>query len=529
MTQPIAIRYFGGEQPALDARALPPEKSQLSRDMRLGYGRLEPLSQNQALGISLGAATQSIYLYNRDANAGAGFWLAWDTPVDALESPIADDVHGRVYWSGDGAPKMSVAAIISTAPPYPSNSYLLGVPAPTTTCSVSVDAGADPEALLVSVVYAITYVSAYGEESAPSIASAVVSRPDGHGTTLTSLPPAPTGNYNVATKRIYRSSGSDYLLLAEVAVATASYVDTIPDSDLGSPLESIDFDMPDAALQGLTQHPGGFMVAYFDNVLCFSMAYLPHAWPTAYRLTTQKPITGIAITASGIVVGTEAQPYLCAGSTPEAMQLLPIDTPNACVGPRSMVDMGEFVLYASPDGLVAAGGTESKVVTEQLFTRKQWQALVPSSIHAYRYDGNYLALHTGGAFMLNTDSGELCSLSDSAEAAFYDAIRDALYLSSAGVLSSFDSDAALRTSLWRSKIARSSDQVPYAAYRVEAASYPVTLRLYGDTALIAEQVVASAAPGRLPSANRYHETYLELDGNTTVTQVQLALTMTELQ
>ena len=527
MTQPIAIRSFGGEQPALDGRILPQDKAQISRNMRLGYGRLEPLKANQAEGRTVAADTQTIHLYNRDANAGQGFWLQWDGDVDVINSPVIDDVYGRVFWAGDGAPKMSVASIITASPPYPANQYLLGIPQPTNGTTLVVAGGADPDALPVSVVYAVTYVSAYGEEGPPSLPSAVVARPDGHGVTLSNLPGVPTGNYNIATKRIYRSDGGEYLLVAEVAVATASYVDTIVDADLLSVMESESWDAPDAALIGLTQLPNGVVAGHFDNVLCFTPAYIPHAWPTSYRLTTESKIVGIAQSANGLIVATESFPYLCVGSDPQSMQLVPLDIPQGCLSKRSIVDMGSFVLFASPDGLVAAGGEDAKVITKSIFTKAQWQALNPASFRAYLYDGAYLCFHDSGAFSLDIDNGDLTQLSDSVDCAQYDAIKDRLYLCQEGVISEYDTGNAL-TAVFRSRKSLSNDQTAYAWGKVDADAYPVTLRVYGDGALRHSKTVMSNRAFRLGSSRRYRVAELEIETSNTVHSVQLAISVREL-
>lgn len=526
MSDAIHIGVFGGEAPALDGRILPESRAQTSVDVRPGYGRLEPLKANTPTGDTVASDTQTIHLFNRDANGGNGFWLEWDTAVNVLLSPVADDVHDRIYWTGDGAPKMSVAAILTSGAPYPSNSYLLGIPAPDTAMTAAVDAGADPDALEISVTYAVTYVSAYGEEGPPPSASTtVVDRPDGHGVTLSNIPTAPAGNYNIGTKRIYRSSGGDYLLVAEIAVATTTYNDTTLDQDLGVAMESLGWDAPDADMIGLEQHPAGFMIGYFGNTLCFSEAYLPHAWPTSYRITTKTDITGLAITSNGVIVGTEDHPYLVVGAAPEAMQPVPLDIRQACLSPRAMVDMGEYAIYPSPDGLIAAGGSDAKNLTDGLYTKAQWAALNPSSMHAYRYDGNYLCFHDAGAFMFNPSNGDLTTLSDSADCAQYDAIRDELYLCASGVLSTFDSAATARSATWKSRKHLSRTQAPYSAIKVDADGYPVTVKVYGDGALIKTLSVSSATAKRLPTNTRYRITEIEVSGTQTVHSVDLATTV----
>lgn len=529
MTSPIHIGVFGGEAPAIDGRILPEGKGKVSRNVRTGYGRLEPLRVNRSAGVTLGADTQTIFLYNRDANAGQGFWLQWNTPVDVLASPVIDDVHDRVYWTGDGAPKMAPATILTTAEPYPSNAYLLGIPAPDATMLATVDGTPSDEEIAQAVTYVVTYVSAYGEEGPPPASTSdVVDRPDGHSTTLSNIPTAPLGNHNIDTKRIYRSSGGDYLLVAEIPVAQTSYADTVLDRDLGPALESLNFDMPDAEMVGLTLHPAGFMVGYKGNELCFSEAYLPHAWPTGYRLSTKADITGIAVTNAGIVVGTEEEPYLVVGSSPDAMQPVQLDSKQACLSARGMVDMGEYVLYPSPDGLLATGGGETKNLTESLFTKQQWSALQPSSFHAYRYDGKYVCFHATGAFILDPKNGDLVPIDDEADCALYDGIRDVLYLCTDGVLTEFDAGTAYREATWRSRTYISRDEAPYGAARIDADAYPVIMKVFGDGVLIDTLTFSDDEAVRMANTDRYRKTEIEITSSNVVHSVDLALSTAEL-
>ena len=102
-------------------------------------------------------------------------------------------------------------------------------------------------------------------------------------------------------------------------------------------------------------------------------AYQPHAWPADYRIAIDEEIVGIAATSNGVVVGTKGTPYLVTGTDPSSMVAIRIESGEACLSKRSMVDMGEYILYAGPDGIVAVQGATASVVTEALITPEQWQ------------------------------------------------------------------------------------------------------------------------------------------------------------
>jgi len=80
------------------------------------------------------------------------------------------------------------------------------------------------------------------------------------------------------------------------------------------------------------------------------------------------------------------------------MSALQIDLAQACVNRNSVVDMGEYILYAGPDGLCAVSGTEGRVVTKGLISPEQWNAdFKPSTIKAFLYEGTYVAFYEDGS------------------------------------------------------------------------------------------------------------------------------------
>ena len=78
--------------------------------------------------------------------------------------------------------------------------------------------------------------------------------------------------------------------------------------------------------------------------------------PDEYKLTVKSDIVAIAPLPSGLLVLTKEKPAIISGLDPSAMALSEIDSNQACVSKRSVVDMGSAVMYASPDGLVMATG-----------------------------------------------------------------------------------------------------------------------------------------------------------------------------
>jgi len=67
-----------------------------------------------------------------------GYWFHWTTLVNIVKGAIAADTTERVYYTGDGGPKMTYSpiAVSGGGTDYPNNSYNLGVPAPATAATV---------------------------------------------------------------------------------------------------------------------------------------------------------------------------------------------------------------------------------------------------------------------------------------------------------------------------------------------------------------------------------------------------------
>ena len=50
---------------------------------------------------------------------------------------------------------------------------------------------------------------------------------------------------------------------------------------------------PDGPMKGLTALPNGIMAGFTGKRICFSEAFLPHAWPANYRITLEEEIVGM--------------------------------------------------------------------------------------------------------------------------------------------------------------------------------------------------------------------------------------------
>lgn len=392
-----------------------------------------------------------------------------------------------------------------------------------------VQASGSTNATVVNVAtsYVYTLVNDLGEESAPSLPSATVLRPDGVSVTVTTPVSLPTGisaDYFIETKRIYRAAtgaaGSIFRFVAEIPLATADYVDTLTDAQLGEALESEGWDLPPDDLQGILALPNGIMVGFRRNQICFSAQNRPHAWPPLYRLNTDTDVVGIGAIDTTVVIGTKSFPYVAQGRTPADYSAAKLEVPQACVSKRSIAYLaGVGVCMASPDGYMAIVGVAPPVnLTRGVFTRKQWEALDPTTITGVAHDD---VLHffwddgadVGGyALDAKPDGFGIIQLAYHATAVHADPVTDNLYLvldendepatpylpgtSTAPVpdgqtLYQFDGDpSSLMTYLWRGRLNLVEQPYAPAFHRVQGGDFArLIARAYQDGNVMFERVI----------------------------------------
>lgn len=522
----LKVVEFGGIAPLINPRRLPNEMAVAAANVVLDSGAIDPLRVDAPEGAvdGIGSATRTIF------RLAPGKWAAWSEDVDVALSPIAEDPSNRIYWTGSDYPRMADLATAIAGTTYPTNSYRLGIPAPDTNVSASVTGGtaidgAEPE----ERSYVFTYISAYGEQGPPSAASVseIIEVTEGEEVTVT-FPGVPTGNYNLVGKRLYRTDDNGtFRFVAELALAASSYVDTTLDKNLGealpssgweAPPDEVSADHPDGPMLGLLMLSDGSMCGFSGKTLLFSEQNLPHAFPREYRLTLEHEIVATAEIDGGVLVGTTERPYIVSGSSPASRLPTPIDEPLGCVSKRSMVDMGGYAIYASPQGLIAVSSSGAQNLTEKLLSREQWQAYAPASIHAYLWEGKYLAFWddgaTQGGFIFDPRGGKnaLVPVDFYAQCGWLDRETGVLYLVVNGSLVRFDQGGTRRTAVWRSKLFRAQKPMCPGVGKVAADVYPLTFQLWADGVLKHTQTVQSEEFFRLPGGYKAREFQVEVSG-----------------
>lgn len=419
--------------------------------------------------------------------------------------------------------------------------------------------------LVETRAYIATHVTAIGEESAPSPVSALIEL-DQNDTVTVGLANLAAGwaSRNITHVRLYRSLGgsaaADFQYVPHATDpkgwpvttgANFSGTDSNAAEKLGEVCPSKDWDEPpyrtqlsDTAspptpygtnpfLRGLVGMPNGVMAGFFDATVAFCEPYTPYAWPAKYQISLQHDIVGMGVFGQTLFVGTIASPYFITGADSASMSAIKLDSNQACVSARSIVEVPGGVVYASPDGLCVASNNGIQLVTNGLFTREDWQALTPSSIFAAEHDGVYYFWYTGGSggcYALDLASGKLVKVALTASTARTDKYSDTLYIASGTNVIPVLSTGRM-TGKWRSKLVVLPKQEPFAWISVLSDfSAAVVVRLYVDDAVspFYTATLTSSTPQRLPPG-RYKEWEIEVETTARVTEVVIASTTQELQ
>ena len=340
---------------------------------------------------------------------------------------------------------------------------------------------------------------------------AVTSNPGAYvaGGTVTRKSPH---NTTSMVKRIYWSettvSGTKYQLVKDnVAVADTSTT-VAGNATPGEEIPTTTWAMPPVDLAGLMFHPSGAAVGFSKNQLCFSEPYAPYAWPPEFQFTVDYDIVGIGVFGTNVLAATKGNPYLASGIDPESTTLTKVDLPWPCLAKRGVVSAGHGVFYPAPQGLVLIGVNGSELVTRQLYTQEEWEALAPATFRAAAYSGRYVAsyLPSGGSarLVLLIDPGEFASVTTAnkhCDVVYGDQQTGTLYVVNLDKI--YDWDAAggsLLTYDWMSKEVVSPEMFNPGAAKVDA---DFTLTPEENASLQAARTNAIAANQALINAGTY--------------------------
>lgn len=396
-----------------------------------------------------------------------------------------------------------------------------------------------PTVLAESRNYVYTYVSAYGEEGQPSEPSTRITINPFEPVDVTTLT-APSGNYNITKKYIYRTSSgtgdANFQFVGEIPVATTGFVDNKKQSELGELITASSNEPPPSDMKGLKVMANGIMVGFSGKDVCFSEPFLPHAWSSANFIPVDHDIVGLGTFGQSVVILTESYPYIATGIDPNAMSLQKTSLQQACISKRSIVETGSSVIYASPDGLVSIGINGVDVISKSVLSQEQWQSYNPSSIHGHYHEGRYYGFYktnsTSGQIIFNLTGSDapLVLGTQYSSAGMIVPVDDSIFITDSGSIKKLDKASTFKTYFWKSKLFEFPQETNFSVAQVNADSYGsgITFKLYADGALKETVTVTSDEPFRLSAGYLAKDWQFTLEGTGDVTSVLIAQSLTEL-
>lgn len=364
--------------------------------------------------------------------------------------------------------------------------------------------------------------------------------------------------------RVYRTaySGTDtkFQFVAEVPIGVTTYTDLRLTEGLNEVAENATWFPPPTSGSKYMKHmvsmPGGFMAGFLGDTVYFSVPYHPYAWPPEYSIPCESDVLALGVFGATLVAFTKRGPIFMSGSAPESISPVTIESNEVCQSPRSVVPIAGGVLFASQNGLCVASQQGVKCLTEQLWTKKEWESLQPENFICEEHNGNVFMSHTGGLVVgcLHLPSMKLVRMDMSLTAFYSDFYTGELFAAlppvtgSAPTFVKITDGTGVRTARWRSKRIVLEKETSFAWLRVEgeqSVEKPLNVNIYcyqidgtgaevttklltatGDATYSA--VVTNTAPLRV-SAGRYKDFEVEINGQCRVTSVQLFSSTAELQ
>lgn len=270
-------------------------------------------------------------------------------------------------------------------------------------------------------------------------------------------------NTTSMTKRIYRTVGTntDYKFVAEIAVATTTYSDTIPAAtvSLNAGITTLATLPPPKDMHSLILLANNAMAGLSGNQICLSDQGKPYSWPLSNRYAF--PGTGVALVASGnsAIILTDGIPHVATATVPEAASVAKIqgEAMAPCVAKPGVVDIGGAALYPSHEGLFLATPAGVRNVTEQLYTIDNWVLMKPGTFKASFFDSQYYADHQTATvnkiFVLDIKQPDsVVEINDTVGAIYRNPWDGYLYMAKSNKLYQWDADNNNRyAASWESK------------------------------------------------------------------------------
>jgi hypothetical protein len=149
----MKITSFLGKFPKRSAELLPDTAAQTANNFKLYSGDLIPYPEPVATGDTVRTGGVKTLYAMRDPDTLEPVFLSWANAVNVATPTVILDTDQRIYYTGDGAPKVATYDLATAgAGPFPTAYFLLGLPLPET--KVTLSAASVPSATVSTIARA---------------------------------------------------------------------------------------------------------------------------------------------------------------------------------------------------------------------------------------------------------------------------------------------------------------------------------------------------------------------------------------
>lgn len=457
----VAISSFGGIVPRLSDHSLPANAASIAHDVRLRNGRIEAWRELCPFG-TVDADSVSFHVYGCCA-------IGWSQIVQSAD--VAPD-WGRFFITGRTSQLETVVVKCDCSVEY----FNVGVPAPvsppgasgTESCERSSDSRA----------YVYTYVNQWGEESAPSPPSSLLTIADGNTVRLTGMA-LPPDDYGITHINVYRATTgfrqhdvktqkplTEFLYVGTVELPSTTFTDNVRLAALGPALETQKVRTPPSGMQNICSIEGTVRLAGTRlNMVHLSENFQPWNWPVKYDLTLDYGIVHMGCLDQKLYVTTDAIPYVIDVSSCEDTKCVPVmdvgkPLPDiACKYANAAIVTPHGYIYSSPLGLILIDPSARwTILTAKWFGEEDWAKVAPDTVRMAYWEGYLFVATDRVTFLLNINGdpfgdmhgAELCTLSDK-PVALETSTTGKLFLLQDGAVQVWNSGTTWRQFQWCSR------------------------------------------------------------------------------
>lgn len=332
----------------------------------------------------------------------------------------------------------------------------------------------------------------------------------------------------------WTATNADYII---DDLVSSGLTDRFKDSELEDALQTGDWDEPPEDLAGLTEFGASVLAGYSENKVYFSEPLYPYAWPYSYSFPD--PVVGIARVGQSLVVLTESTPYVLTGFDPASLNQSPLPFAKAAKSSKGIAATERGVIYVAEDGLYLVSPGGNILLTGNLYTKEQWEALDLDNLISVFFNGIYYG------FFFNAGTGLMIDISSQEPTAVDTSLSGQVFLNyhidgeTLYILARDESEYTYNvyewagstsklTLTWKSKTFQAMIPTNYAIGRVIKGSGSITFKLYVDGVLKHSESVSDDDIFRLPGGFYGDEFAFELTGDADVDMAGMATSPVEM-